>query len=119
MDIDDLIGLPYREHGRGNGGYDCYGIVIEVERRLGHELRDVLYTSHDLELSSLAPTLGLFPARRIERGTVLEIEASGELHIGVAVDCRLMVHATYDRGVCIHPIKAFNVRGIYGFDPCV
>lgn len=119
MDIEDLLGKPYKEHGRGNGGYDCYGIAIEVERRLGHYLRDVLYTTHDLELSGLAPTLGLYPVNRIERGTVIEIEAKGELHIAVALDDRLMIHATYDRGVCVHPIKAFNVRGIYGFGLCV
>lgn len=115
MCIDDLLGVPYKEHGRDKSGYDCYGLVIEIEKRLGYELRDVLYTTHDLALSSLSSTLGLYPRKCIEEGSVLEIEAQGELHIAVALNSRYMIHATYERGVCVHPIKLFNVRGIYGF----
>lgn len=37
MDInyDDLIGTPFKNHGRGDGGYDCYGLVKEVFKRYG------------------------------------------------------------------------------------
>ena len=31
LDIDDLLGVPYKVHGRGPDSYDCYGLVIEVE----------------------------------------------------------------------------------------
>jgi len=36
--FDDLIGKPYIENGRGPDGYDCYGVWMEVNRRLGVEL---------------------------------------------------------------------------------
>ena len=45
---------------------------------------------------------------------VIEIESKGELHIGVALSPTVMIHSTYNRGVCVHPIKMFKVRGIYG-----
>ena len=38
--IDDLIGKPFRDDGRGPEGYDCYGLVMEVMRRYGVELPD-------------------------------------------------------------------------------
>ena len=41
LDINDLLGKPYKVHGRGPNGYDCYGLVIEVEKRLGRELPDL------------------------------------------------------------------------------
>lgn len=32
MNLDDYIGLPYREGARGPDAYDCWGIVAEVLR---------------------------------------------------------------------------------------
>ena len=43
LDINDLLGKPYKAHGRGPDNFDCYGLVIEVEKRLGHTMPD-LYT---------------------------------------------------------------------------
>ena len=43
LDITDLLGKPYKAHARGPEAYDCYGLVIEVEKRLGHTMPD-LYT---------------------------------------------------------------------------
>ena len=43
LDISDLLGKPYKAHARGPEAYDCYGLVIEVEKRLGHTMPD-LYT---------------------------------------------------------------------------
>ena len=43
LDITDLLGKPYKAHARGPNTYDCYGLVIEVEKRLGHTMPD-LYT---------------------------------------------------------------------------
>ena len=37
----DLIGKPFREYGRGPEGYDCYGVYLEVNRRLGREVPDL------------------------------------------------------------------------------
>ena len=41
LDINDLLGKPYKAHGRGPDSFDCYGLVIEVEKRLGHIMPDI------------------------------------------------------------------------------
>ena len=37
---NDLLGAKYKPHGRGDGGYDCYGLVLECCRRAGTPLKD-------------------------------------------------------------------------------
>lgn len=41
QDFSDLLGIPYKIHGRDKNGFDCYGYLIEFERRLGHEMYDL------------------------------------------------------------------------------
>ena len=47
VDVSDLIGMKYKPHGRGDGGYDCYGLTLEVERRFGVNMPDFEYEETD------------------------------------------------------------------------
>lgn len=38
--IDDLIGKPFENGGRGPDNFDCWGLVLEIFRRYGIELPD-------------------------------------------------------------------------------
>ena len=38
----DLLGVPYRYGGRDQTGLDCWGLCIEIYKRLGIDLPDVL-----------------------------------------------------------------------------
>ena len=116
-DISDLIGIPYKERGRDKNGYDCYGLCIEVMRRMGYTLNDVEYDSHYLSLSDThKATLNVHPIDNINEGAIIEIQSGDELHIGVAINENEMIHATYTQGVRISPCRAYNIRGIYGID---
>lgn len=35
--IADLVGKPYQDRGRGPAVFDCEGLFLEVQRRLGYE----------------------------------------------------------------------------------
>ena len=41
IDIDDLVGVKYKEDGRDKNGYDCYGLAMEVSKRFGNELPEL------------------------------------------------------------------------------
>lgn len=42
INIDDLIGVRYKDNGRDiKNGLDCFGLAIEVCKRFGHELPDL------------------------------------------------------------------------------
>lgn len=49
IDVSDLLGKRYVLHGRGPDGYDCYGLVMEVEKRYGNMLPDFDYCHYTSE----------------------------------------------------------------------
>ena len=114
ININDLIGVPYKDHGRDLNGMDCYGLAIEVMRRYGYELRDVIYEDHNLELSrENAPTLNVTPLDQAREGAILEMQFNNELHIGVCISNREFIHMTRT-GCRINQIGTIPIRGIYG-----
>lgn len=120
IEINDLIGQPYKDHGRGNGGYDCYGLAIEAARRFGYQLNDVVYENHDIELSDKnKPTLNVSPIKEPRAGAIIEMETccgnGAELHIGICLNEREFIHMTRN-GCRINQIGAIKVRGYYGID---
>lgn len=116
IQINDLLGVPYRDHGRDKAGYDCYGLAIEVARRFGYKLDDVVYDDHALELSSeYAPTLNVTPIEKPRAGALLEMQYGDELHVGICLSDREFIHMT--RGGCrVNHIGTHKVRGIYGIN---
>lgn len=108
--LDDIIGAPYKAHGRGDGGYDCYGLAIEVSRRYGNTLQDAVYDSsatswHDMN----APTLNVREIQEPKEGAIIEmtLHSRDALHIGVCLDRRRFIHCTEKHGVHISMIAAF------------
>jgi cell wall-associated NlpC family hydrolase len=45
--IDDLLGKPFQDGGRGPDSYDCWGLAVEVFRRYGMTLPDYQIGCHD------------------------------------------------------------------------
>ena len=41
INIDDLIGVRYKKNGRDKKGFDCYGLAMEVSKRMGNNLPDL------------------------------------------------------------------------------
>ena len=114
ININDLIGIPYKEHGRSSDGMDCYGLAIEVMRRYGYKLNDVVYENYDLELSAEnIPTLNLTPIDAPREGAILEMQYNNELHIGVCISKKEFIHMTRT-GCRINHIGTIPIRGIYG-----
>lgn len=114
ININDLIGVPYKDHGRSLDGMDCYGLAIEVMRRYGYELRDVIYEDHALELADEnAPTLNITPIDAPREGALIEMQYNNELHIGVCISKKEFIHMTRT-GCRINHIGSIPIRGLYG-----
>lgn len=50
IDVLDLLGVRYKKNGRDENGLDCFGLVIEVSKRFGHELPDFEYLKTNWEV---------------------------------------------------------------------
>ncbi|CAM4306465.1 NlpC/P60 family protein [Treponema peruense] len=116
-DIDDLIGIPYKDHGRDHNGMDCYGLAIEAAARFGYKLNDVVYENHNAELADVyAPTLNVHRIEKPREGALLEMTAdNGNLHIGICINNKEFIHETRN-GSRINRIGVLPVRNIYGID---
>lgn len=116
ISINDLLGIPYKDHGRDKNGMDCYGLAIEVARRYGYKLDDVVYDNHDLSLSDeKKPTLNVTPIDKPREGALIEMQYGNELHIGVCINSREFIHMT-KTGCRVNQIGALKIRGLYGFN---
>jgi len=121
MTFDDLLNIPYKEHGRDKNGYDCYGLVIECCARTGTPLVD-LYGMKDLvppELQNNYIYAGMMYAglnlERIDRPDkycVAEMEYNGHLHMGFMLD-RDTVLQTTTEGVHTAPAGMCRIKNFY------
>jgi len=112
--IDDLIGIPYKVHGRDESGLDCYGLIWLIAKRNKTPLKDPIYKGFHPELMVLAEYVGLKHCE-FKVGCVLEIEKEGRLHLGYSIDNERMIHCTINEGVIVEEIEYFNVKGYFDF----
>lgn len=105
LEVADLIGIPFVEFGRNaNTGLDCYGLAIEVEKRLGKKLNDVVLEKFDYaKVKATLPGLNVKKTDVIKEGVILEFYCLRDkrLHVGVALDNNTFIHATENQGVRI------------------
>ena len=101
MKFDDLIGVPFRTHGRDTDGFDCYGLAIEVSRRYGNELPDFQYKHSNTDTvcknyTSVIKELGekISKAETPEESDLILFydEKNRATHIGVALDKYRFIH---------------------------
>jgi hypothetical protein len=116
VDVSDLIGLPYKMHGRGEAGLDCFGLIWLIALRNGTPIMDPAYKGFDPSLVKLADQIGLKKIGEFRTGCVLEIEKEGRLHLGYALDGEKMIHSTHNEGVIVEDIVKYDVRGHYIFN---
>lgn len=116
MNFTDLIGVPYKEHGRTKEeGLDCYGLVLECCRRAGTPLTDLDYHSPSFTLpqaDDAKPSLNVREVPGPKPGRIVEMDYNGKIHVGYMADMNNVLHAT-DRGVRLSALAALKVRGFY------
>lgn len=54
-DWSDLLGVPYKPHGRTLAGMDCYGLLIAFESKFGRTVYDFDYSAKDYRSKSDYP----------------------------------------------------------------
>ena len=118
----DLIGAPYAFGYSGPEFYDCYGLVIEIYRRLGIYLPKQLLVSDNPK--EIEDCINANKARWVETSSpkaydviLFSIAPRFISHIGLVLDSRRFLHTMLGRNACIEyydkiPWKN-RVRGFY------
>ena len=111
MKYDDLLGAKYKPHGRGDGGYDCYGLVLECCRRAGTPIADPFVNYVSLPVGAEIPLLNDFNNIREtlapKVGAIAECQTGANLHVAYIVAPGLALHIT-ERGARVTHLRALN-----------
>lgn len=101
--IDDLVGVRFKNHGRSvEEGFDCYGLAIEISKRLGHELCDLWYERACPETFSdnvndickqMSSQVKETTSQKLGNLILFADENERMVHIGVILEEGLFIHA--------------------------
>jgi cell wall-associated NlpC family hydrolase len=121
-DLNDLIGKPFEYGARGPDKYDCYGLCMEVYRRIGKELLDY-GSDEDFRIIQDKVNGNKKDFIRLEKPepfcfVTFMILKPYVSHIGIVLeDCLSFIHVVrFKRFVCIEPLDSPRWRSrIDGF----
>lgn len=122
--FDDLVSKEFKDFGRGPHGYDCYGLVLEVSKRLGKYLPD--YESVvSKAMRQIQDKVNTYKSQferieKPERGDlVLITNGRFECHIGIVIDRGVFIHIKKECGVqqvrFNHPLYKSRIEGFYRY----
>ena len=113
---DDLLGAAYKPHGRGDGGYDCYGLVLECCRRAGTPLKDPFIKYEHLPVGAELPYINDYnnirEIKAPKADTVAECKSGANLHAAYMLTPALALHIN-EHGCRVTHIRALNPIRFY------
>lgn len=120
--ITDLIGIPFIDGGRTTKGLDCWGLVLEVYKRYGIELKDYKICCEAASRIGNEIDLNRPYWKRVDGEppvpALVVIRFGSEFcnHTGVYIGNQQFIHARNQTGVAIDRIDSINWRNrIEGF----
>jgi cell wall-associated NlpC family hydrolase len=125
INLNDLIGKPFRDGGRGPEAYDCWGLVKEVFRRHGIEVKDYWISCRDSMAINQAFQDDVRNWVRVSKDqlqppALVVIKFNQPVycnHTGVYIGAGRFIHAREKVGVCIepveHPVWKRTIEGFY------
>lgn len=119
MNLNDYIGLPYREGARGPDAFDCYGLVAAVYKAVqGIDLPDWYQSAPGPQSASRAISAAL--AGEVAGGRTTRVDVPQDMdiaivgsslrphHVGVWVAGGVL-HASRTFGSAWHPLPRFRM----------
>lgn len=113
---EDLLTVPFKPMGRSiKEGMDCYGLCIELCRRVGKKLKDIPYSWENHDLGTLDENLLFVNGVEIpnpEQYAILQTDYFGELHTGFMLNSERVIHMT-KKGVMLYHLSAFKKKKFF------
>ena len=108
---NDLLSAKYKPHGRGDGEYDCYGLVLECCKRAGTPIKDPFQKYEHLpvgaELLYINDYNNIKEINAPKPGAIAECKTGDNLHVAYMVTPQLALHIT-QKGCRVTHIRSLN-----------
>ena len=108
---EDLLTVPFKLNGRDKNGMDCYGLCIELCKRQGVHLNDIVYETQKIN-ENYNQNANVKTVKEPIEGGLLECLYGDELHVGYLLDKKTVLHMTYE-GFRVSPLKALKNPKFY------
>lgn len=119
MNLDQYIGLPYREGARGPDAFDCYGLVAAVYKAVrGIELPDWYQPQPGAQAASRAIAAAVQGAvaggrsEKVEQPEDWDIAVVGSTarphHVGIYIQGGIL-HSSRSLGSAWHQLRSFQI----------
>lgn len=115
-DFTDLVGCKYKLHGRDENGFDCYGLVLEVEKRFNNFLPDFDYESYTNEYfnDKAVSVIKMGSALKVNsycEGAILLFGKGLKDHIGVYIGDGWFIHCN-KKGVHLEKVSLLKDKDV-------
>lgn len=116
----DLLGVPFERGARGPDSFDCYGLAIEMFRRMGIEVPDFESPGTLEEIASLVRD-NESRWRKVPFGTLnslVTLRVEGLVaHVGFVIEPDRFIHAFEPTGVTTERLRngSFKPLGFYTY----
>ena len=119
VEFCDLIGVPFEYGGRGPEEYDCYGLLMEMHKRIGIDITDYGSSSQGAEI--VAMMMGkVHEWREIEPkpGCTILIKLPMSMHVGFMLPYKKFIHTSRSTGgVTIEYLRNWERRVLGYYEP--
>jgi len=119
LEFCDLIGTPFEYGGRGPDSYDCYGLLMELYKRVGVDITDYGSSSRGAEI--IAMMLGkVHEWKEVspQPGCTMLIKLPMSMHVGFLLPNKKFIHTTRSTGgVVVEYLRIWNRRILGYYEP--
>ncbi len=111
LDYSDLIDKKFKDLGRGLDYYDCWGLVIEIGKRLGIAIPDYAYV-HSREYERIQGIvdghMDFDIVSKPQAGDIASFkrDKEGNLHFGILLDHHRVIHIGPASGVQVNSLHS-------------
>ena len=119
VEFCDLIGIPFEYGGRGPETFDCYGLLMEMHKRIGIDITDYGSSSKGAEI--IAMMMGkVHEWKEIgpKPGCTILIKLPMSMHVGFLLPYNKFIHTTKSTGgVVIEYLRIWERKVLGYYEP--